>query len=283
VLKLGQIAVDDDFMGSAYTGTFLNSAFGGMPSQVGTPLATSTGNPPAFPIYSVAAPGLFFRVVPAEPIYTQLALSYGRPGFDERDNHGFDWADQSPPELGLFLESGYRYSLGRLPATFRLGLSYHTGPVDDFSGSSSGDPPATTQTVPNFYFIHDLDLVADRQGNTRLGAFVRGGFTPEPDRSMIALYADAGLVWFGPLPGREEDVAGIAVSYTKFGRDFRQATGPDGVAANETVLELTYQARVTHWLTLQADAQFLFNPSVNPDSGTREIATVLGLRTQISF
>ncbi len=283
VLKLGQIAVDDDFMGSDYAGLFLNSVFGAMPSQVGTPLATSCGSPPAFPIFSVAAPGVFLRVRPGEPFYTQVGLYDGRVGFDERDNHGFGWASQSPVELGLFWEGGYRCRMARHPATVRLGLNYHTGPLDDFSGSMSGEPPTTRQTVPNFYLVHDLALLADRAGKTQLGLFVRLGITPEHDRSMVPLYADAGLNWFAPLACRPDDVAGAAVSYTHFGDDFLRSTGPDGVASSETTLELTYKAQVTRWMALQADVQFLFNPAVNPGSGSRETATVLGLSAAIDF
>jgi len=282
-LKLGQVAVDDDFMTSDYASLFLNSAFGAMPSQVGTPLATSSGNIPAFPIYSVAAPGVYLRLRPVEAVYTQLGLYYGRPGFDERDNHGFDWANQAPAELGLFWESGYTYKLAQHPATARFGLSYHTGPVDDFSGTAPEVPPATQQTVPNFYLIHDLELVSDSEGRTKVGLFARGGITPESDRAMVAWYVDGGLDWVAPLPSRSDDVAGIAVSHTGFGDDYRESTGPDGVASGETALELSYRAQITRWMTLQADAQFLFNPAINPDSGSRETATVLGLRAEIRF
>lgn len=283
LLKFGQIAADDDFMGSDYSGLFLNSAFGAMPSQVGTPLATSCGNSPAFPIYAVSAPGIFVRVRPSESIYTQLGLYYGRPGLDQPSNHGFDWVNQTPPELGLFWESGYSYKLAQHPATIRFGLTYHTGPLDDFSGMATGNPPTTRQAVPNYYAIHDLQLLADHEGNPKLGLFCRGGITPEMDRSMLSLYADAGFNWFAPLPGRRDDVAGLAVSYTKFGNAFRQSTGLDGVAADETTLELTYQAEINRWLTMQADAQFLFNPAVNPNSNSRQTATVLGLRAVINF
>jgi porin len=283
VLKLGQIAADDDFMGSDYAGLFLNSAFGAMPSQVGTPLATSCGNPPAFPIYSVAAPGGFFHWRPAEPLYTQVGLYYGRPGPDERDNHGFDWVNQSPAELGLFWEAGYSYALRERSATVRFGLSYHTGPVDDFSADTGGEPPATQQNIPNFYLVHDLALLTDREGKVRLGTFVRGGVTLEPDRSMVSWHADGGLSWFAPWPGREEDAAGIAVSYTRFGSDFRESSVGDGFAEDELALELTYRAQLARWLALQADVQFLFHPAVNLDSSERETATVLGLRAEIEF
>ena len=283
VLKAGQIAVDDDFMRSEYAGTLLNSAFGAMPSQVGTPLASSCGNPPAFPIYSVAAPGVFLAVRPVEAFTTQLGLYYGRPGFDEWSNHGFGWASQHPAELGLFWENGYSYRIGGRAASVHLGLSYHTGPVDDFSGATTGEVPATTQTVPNYYLIQDLALVTDREGKTKLGLFARGGITPDPSRSLVSAYADGGVSWFGPLPGRPNDVAGAAVSCTWFGSDYRASGVSTGVAAAETTLEVTYKAQITRWLTLQADTQFLFNPAPNSASGNRETAVILGLRGEITF
>lgn len=184
---------------------------------------------------------------------------------------------------GGLQRGGWWNSLAGRAATLRLGLSYHTGPVDDFSGSTAGDPPATTQTVPNWCLIHDLEILANREGRTKLGLFARGGITPQSDRSVVAAYADAGLNWFAPLPSRPDDAAGVAVSYTRFGSTFQASAGPDGVASTETTLELTYKAQVTRWMALQADVQFLFNPAVNPGSGSRETATVLGLRAEITL
>ena len=100
------------------------------------------------------------------------------------------------------------------------------------------------------------------------------------DKHVLSRQTTSGLE---TIPNRVDDVAGLAVSCTKFGRDFRRVSGPDGAAANETTLELTCKAQVTRWLALQADAQFLFHPAVNANSGLRETATILGLRAVINF
>jgi porin len=281
-LKIGQVAVDDDFMASDYSGLFINSAFGPLPSQVGTPLATSCGGHTAFPIYSVAAPGIVARARLADPLYTQLGLYHGTPGFDERSNFGFDWATESFRHFGLFWENGCNFNLAQRAATSRIGLSFHSGSLDDFNappGQSRDNP----QSVPNFYAMHDQQLLAADDGKTVLGAFCRAGITPEPNLSLVAWYADAGLNWFAPLPSRPDDIAGFAVSYTRFGDDYRHSTGPNGVAPDETTLELTYRAQLTRWFALQADAQLLFNPAIDPASGSRETATVLGMRANITF
>jgi porin len=282
VLKAGQIAVDDDFMLSGYTGLFANSAFGGMPSQVGNRLAGCCGFSPPFPMYSVAAPGLFLSVRPTESVYLQGGLYDGRPGQDTPDNHGFDWAAQSHWEAGMFFEAGYRYKLCDREATLRLGISHHTGKLESFSTPENGQDD-TKQAVPNFYAVHDLELLRSSEGKTLLGLFSRAGITSDPEASMVGAYADAGLNWFGPIPRRPHDVAGVAVSYTRFGEDYRTSTGPNGVAASQTAVELAYEARVTRWLSIQGDVQFLLNPEVNAEAGTRETAVVLGMRARLAF
>ena len=46
------------------------------------------------------------------------------------------------------------------------------------------------------------------------------------------------------------------------------------------VLEVTYQAQITKWLSMQPDLQFVVNPGGNQDLKN---ALVIGLRTAITF
>ncbi len=278
-LKLGQIAADDDFMVSDYSSLFLNSAFGAMPSQVGTPLASSCGNFSGFPIYSIAAPGLFLRVNPVERFSSQIGLYHGRIGADASDNHGFDWASESPFELGLFWENAIQHDALNRPGTLRLGLSYHTGPRDDFSCDEPNSE--TSQRCPDFYVIHDWALLNTAEGNPKLGWFCRAGGASEPDCSVVDFYADTGLNWFAPFPVRDADVAGIAISYTRFSNAYRKREA--GGSRDETTIELTYQAEIKPWFILQADTQLLFNPGIDPGTGDRRTAVILGLRGVASF
>ncbi|MBV9015087.1 MAG: carbohydrate porin, partial [Alphaproteobacteria bacterium] len=58
-------------------------------------------------------------------------------------------------------------------------------------------------------------------------------------------------------------------------------------ASNETVIEATYKAIVTDWLTLQPDAQFVLNPNAGIPGpfGPRPLpnALVIGLRATVKF
>jgi porin len=48
----------------------------------------------------------------------------------------------------------------------------------------------------------------------------------------------------------------------------------------EMVLEVTYQAQIIKWLSMQPDLQFVINPDGNQDLKN---ALVIGLRTAITF
>lgn len=282
-LKLGQLATDDDFMGSDYAGLFLNSAFGAMPSEVGSPLARCCGNSSAFPIFPVAAPGIFLAVHPTKTVFLQAGVYDGAPGRDTENNYGFDWANQSHVGVAVFYEGGLNYQLRNRAGTFHLGGTFHSGRFDDYAGMNGGKNNIVSEDLYSFYAINDFTLIATADGQPKLGAFVRAGFSPLSDRSMVSAYADTGINWFAPLPGRDSDVAGVGFSCTRFGNEFRKTTGSDGVATSESTLELTYHAQVTKWFSVQADTQFLFNPAVNSGLHTRETAIVFGLRTEIDF
>jgi porin len=280
-LKLGQLAIDDEFMGSEYSGLFANSAFGAMPSQVATPLAGRYGGSGAFPIYAVASPGLLVQTTLNDAWSWQTGLYYGGPGLDEKDNHGFEWTDGAG--LVVFTEAAWTGKLASLPNTVRLGGAYHSARFDDFESLAAGRDDATVRGLYSFYVVHDITLASRAEDKPLLGAFWRAGVSPQSDRAVVSTYADAGLNWFGPIPGRDDDIAGLAVACTHFGREFRRASGDEAPAGTETALELTYRAQLTPWWALQADAQWLFEPARDADSGRRETATVVGLRTEFAF
>lgn len=281
VLKAGQVAVDDDFMLSDYAGLFLNSSLGALPSQVGTRLAACCGDHPAFPLYPVAGPGALLSVKATPKISLQAGVYDGEPGADEANNHGYDWSLHAHTGVGVFYEGEYTYAIGSHAGAFRAGGTGHTGAFDDYAGINAGVAHASADGICSFYAINDFALLADGGGKTVLGGFVRAGVSPQTARSMVMAYGDAGLSWFAPLPGRGQDVAGAAFSWTQFSDDFRHAPDADGLPAAQSALELTYRAQATRWLALQADVQFLFN-SVD-GAGSTGTATVLGLRAVLTF
>ncbi len=281
IFKIGQLAIDDDFMGSDYASLFINSAFGPLPTQVGTPLSSLDANNPAFPIFAVAAPGLYLQAKLSNACSLQLGIYHGSPGPNNESNHGFNWGSEAHPIF--FAELGWQGNWGGHDSNFHVGFSHHGGRFDDFDRLASGADSATTRGLTGFYALQDLVLLKDSADKPRLGAFWRAGFCPQNDRTVVNTYGDLGLNWFGPFSGRSDDILGLGLSCTHLGSGFRKFNGTDSVAAVETTVELTYLAKLSAKWTLQLDLQQLFNPVRKPDSERRETATIAAIRTAFTF
>ncbi|EIP97458.1 carbohydrate-selective porin [Opitutaceae bacterium TAV1] len=274
-LKIGQIAADDDFMGSEYSGLFMNSSFGAMPSIVGPSPAFKGG---AYAAYPVASPGIWFNWTPNESYSWQTGIYLGGPGDDEHGNHGFDWKSLSSSGILVFTEGAVNFDIAGKPSTFRLGGSLHTKNFEDFKSLNNGGE-GTESTVYNVYVVHDRALAMADAETVKLGAFWRAGVTPQQDVATVFIYADAGINWFAPFASRPDDVAGAALSWTKLGRDY--AAAEDAQNKNEFTIELTYRAQITSYWSVQGDIQYVINPAF-ADDRDRD-ALVLGLRTELSF
>jgi porin len=129
-----------------------------------------------------------------------------------------------------------------------------------------------------------------------LAAFLRVGYAP-PDRNLLSLEIDAGLTFKGLFPNRELDVLGVGVVYGQIGyprrldRDQVLFTGIERpIRDYESVLEITYEARIAPWWFLQPDLQLVFHPGgftaaplLAPVSRPIPNALVLGLRSGVTF
>lgn len=85
-------------------------------------------------------------------------------------------------------------------------------------------------------------------------------------------YFGAGIAWSGFLSHRRSDQLGLAIASVRLGDDYRQANNSN---THETTIELTYRARVSDWLYLQPDIQYIINPGAEP---RLDNSLVLGLR-----
>ncbi len=75
-----------------------------------------------------------------------------------------------------------------------------------------------------FYAIVDRQLsrresyLNAQSKKTGLGAFSSFSLAPS-DRNQVSFYADCGINYQGLFPGRDNDVFGLALSYTKISED----------------------------------------------------------------
>src|SRR6266436_4063871 len=308
-LRLGQIALDDEFYISQYSAIFVNSTFG-------CPDLLSTDLPSGGPCYPFAVPGVRVRAAPTTGLTFSAAAFNGNPaprGPGDPQIRNASGTNFLIGEGGSLVVAEMAYTFDTEPisslqlSSVKLGGWYHTADFPDLRrdtlGHSLADPvsngiAATHRGNYGLYLV--LDKMLWRRPDTAtqgLAAFLRVGNAPT-DRNLFSLEMDAGLTYKGLLPGRELDALGVAASYGRIGNAARRLdqdeirfTGIGGTIRDyEAVLEITYQARVAPWWTLQPDFQMIAHPGghVAPPLAASSAppipnALVLGLRSSILF
>jgi porin len=272
--KIGQLAIDDDFMNSEVAAVLLQSAFGAIPSQVSTPLSHEA----AYPVYPLAAPGLWFGANRGGGLSGQCGVYSGASGHDAASNHGVEWQHASTAGVVVFSEVSWQRD--RTWPAIHLGGSYHSGAHDNYEALLRDPSASPVQALWNFYAFADLALTQHSDGSPQIGAFARAGVSPQHDRSTVTHYADAGLTWTGPVPRRPLDVVAFGVSSTRFPRAYRQLAG---LRSSETIFELTYRVQCTARLAVQADVQRVHPASVGAPPHRYGPTTLLGARALAQF
>lgn len=308
--RIGQLAVDDEFVTSAVAQNFLNGTFGWW-ALGGADL------PSGGAAYPLPTPAARLQLL-ATPEITVLAGAFAgdpagprRPGEPQQrnaDGMTFSFSGGS----WLVLEGQY----GRYPPTgpeaaplvLKLGGWYHTG--DRFPDQrrdadgrmlavSAAGSPRLRQGLWGTYGVAEGRLwrpVEAEGTDVGLSGFLRLGVARPEDRAPVGLYVDAGLAYRGLLPSRPGDLLGIAVAYVGIGassraadRDVRRLALPSyPVRSFEGLIEVTYQIAVADWWFVQPDLQYVRRPAggvprSDADPGRIPDALVIGTRTGIRF
>lgn len=260
--KVGQLALDSDFMISNTALLFLNSSFG--------PLPVESANTPA-PIWPLGALGGFVRWTPRKHLILRMGVYNGDAGSENSNEHGFNYPIGSEQGAMMLAELELDATLLGRDTSTKIGGFYHSGDFTDFgSGRTVSDNYAV-------YVIVDRIWIGSRSDNL-LATFFRAGWSPQDDRNAVHWYLDGGISARG---FREGDRVGLAVTHAEFGHEFvdAQAAAGSPVVDDETTIELTYEAQLTPWLNLQPDLQYV----VDPLNRNASDAVVGGLRGEITF
>ncbi|MCB4769633.1 carbohydrate porin [Ancylobacter sp. Lp-2] len=292
-IKVGRILADQNFVISETAGVFVNSTFG-FPGSFAVDL------PGGGPAYPNAVPGAQLIVKPDSAWTIQTAIFEGSP----------DGSTFSADGVLAIAELAHAFTPGkndhRLAGTYKIGAWYNSERFDDLAIASNGASlasPLSSGTPRNetgnyaFYVVVDQSLWSEPgAAGQGLSGFARATFTPLSDRNQINWYVDAGLAYTGLFPGRDSDIFGVGFAYAHMSggaSDLARATnaysgvvGP--VPDYEAVLEITYQAAVTPWLSVQPFFQYVFHPGGNapdPDDPSAAIrdASVIGLRMAVTL
>ena len=305
-IRAGMMDADSEFFVSSTALLFINSTFG-WPGLLGIDL------PGSGPAYPMSAPGVRLKLQPTPQFTFMAAVFSGDPtGHDGSNSPSVLQPDGTVISFngGVFAIAEADLSLNQgkdakgIPVTLKMGGWYHSSThfLDqqfDNQGLSLANP--ASDGIPRahagnwgIYGIVDTMLYASPRGDgSGLSAFARVASAPD-EQNLVSFYADSGLAYKGLLPQRKDDTLGVAVAYARISnrarsldldmRQFGDLLVP--VRNQEIVLELSYQAQITPWLTLQPDLQGILNPGgrvANADGHVRPDALLVGLRTAVTF
>jgi porin len=317
-VKIGQQSLDQEFISSQGSGTFLNT-------MMGWPMVPSADLYAGGPAYPLSSLGVRLRARPTEDITLLGGVFQDNPPGGPFDADGqllgsTRWGGNFNLRTGALIIAEAQYAINQpsngqlvtgdqkpsgLPGTYKIGAWFDTAPYQsqqfDNTGLSLADPASTgipAQQWHNFSIYGVFDQMIwrpDPEAPQSVGVFARVMGAPG-DRNLISFSVNAGVTLKAPLPTRDDDTFGVGFGYAKISSGaaaLDQATnfytgtfGP--VRSSETFIEVTYQIQATPWWTVQPDFQYFFTPAggvVNPNNPSKSIgnAAVFGLRSVVTF
>src|SRR5262245_18507741 len=294
-VMLGRFGVGDEFLTSPLYSVFLNNAIDGNPISV--PINIPTFSSASYP---VAQWGLRTTFKPQPDWYVMTAVSNGDQKLARNSAHGADFSFRSHASLFAIGEIGYLHDPGGrfvdFPGNYKFGGYYDSGRFSDLYRGRHGDayvvsglPPAKKHNNYGLYVLIDQEVFRENDPKHIQGLTPFVGMTFAPSNiNTLPFFFMGGLVYTGPLPGRDRDSAGLGFAYGPFSNELRrsqrlqQRVGglTSGVQDFEMILELTYQYELTPHLILQPDMQYIIQPG-----GTGKIpdAFVLGVQIAVNL
>jgi porin len=316
-VKIGQQAIDQEFITSQYSGLFINT-------MMGWPMVPSADLYAGGPAYPLSSPGIRLRTQLGNGL-TALAgvFADNPPGgpFDDDSQlrGGTRWGNNVNLRTGALFVAEIQYAVNQpgngdmdygnrssgLPGTYKLGLWYDTAAFPDqrfdntgLSLADAGSTGVAAMHRNNFSFYGVVDQMVWRPSDDSprsVGVFARIRGAPG-DRNLISFSVNGGVTLKAPFADRDDDTLGIGFGVTKVSartagldRDIAAlSAGSFPVRGSETFFEITYQFQATGWWQLQPDFQYVINPGAgiqNPNNPSKRIGNeaVLGLRSIVTF
>jgi porin len=280
-IKVGNMAVDDEYFQSNSASLFINGTFGAF-----TFIANNVINAPVYP---VASPGVRLQVLPSSQTYVMAGV-YGLDDTSEQDTNnknGLRFALNGSSGMLIMSEAGLVLNQGPndkgLQGTYRIGSFIDTGNHDTFQ--SQADFANGTGLLLGAGTNYGVYGVLDQQiysNNSRIiSFFVRSGGAPS-NTNFVDYYIESGFNFTAFIPGRDNDVAGIAMARSHVSGDYSESQIEQGnpPSTAETVIEATYKMQLAPWWSIQPDVQYIITPSGVEGSHN---ALALGMRTTVAF
>ena len=298
-LRAGLLEADRYYIISPTANVFVNSTFG-------FPDSWEVNMPGSGPGYPNASAGLLASLAITPDWKLTASVMNGAPVGPDSASSNYGTRVSMGDGTLSWLEAAYTPALTwgdqTLPGNYKIGGWYNTNRIDNVTLTDSGrdfsDPVNTTYRGQ--YAVYGLiDQTLFREANSDnqgLSAFTRVTYNPQTDRNLVTWYFDAGLAYVGLIDGRPQDILGLGFAWAKLSPYLNNAIANQNSLAGtqtpmvkpESLIELTYQAPISDWLTLQPYLQVSINPGGQapmPNNPNQAIpnATIIGLRANIDL
>jgi porin len=293
-LLAGLYPLDSEFYLTEASGMFLHPG-AGMAAEVAQ---TGVNGPSIFPTSSF---GVRARWRPATKLSVLAALVDGVPGnprnprgthvrFERGDGtlaiveFGLEPLEQDvveplQPERGVPQEAAVeRHERLEAVSHYAVGYWRYSARFDDLVDRDALGRPMRRVNRGAYIFGEQTVYREAADPAQGLVLFARYGVASS-DVNVLQRSSSLGLRYRGLVEGRSEDEFGILWGRGDAGAKFQQVA-PAPVAASETVLEITYRARVASWLSIQPVLQRIVHPGLVSGRGAARIA---GARFEIAF
>lgn len=274
-IKAGLYPIDSEFYVTDTSGLFIAPPYG-MSNEV-----AQTDTPAIFPI---GALGLRVKLTsPEQNFYAMAAVLDGVAGDPGNPRHTQVTLADGDGTMSI-MEIGYTPQLQDENAAGEaehfnktaLGVWRYTRNTDALDGSGSDQ-------AQGIYVLAERTLFHEQGSRSQgLAGFLRYGTATESIH-QVDWTASAGLRYRGLIAGRDDDVAGLAVTVNHAGDDFRDVSrtaGEPTTESSETDWELTYRAQIRPWFALQPNVQYIRQPNMDK---TIDDVLVIGCRAELEL
>lgn len=300
----GLYQIDSEFYVTETSGLFLQPPYG-----MANDLAQANTGINAPPIFPIGALGLRAKyTTPAKNVYVQAAVVDGVPGAPNNpDARGTQIRlDKGDGTLAI-VEFGYTpqqdeppFEAAKPGQLIEPELKVHEE-HETFNKTAIGfwrysarfasldALDAQRYSNRGMYFLAERSLMVE-QGHPAQGlaGFVRFG-TASKDVNQADWTASLGLRYHGLLERRDDDIAGIAVTFNHVSPIYRAVTNAangNTDTTSETQVEATYRAQLNPWFALQPTMQYFIHPGMGATDAAGAVLKnvwVVGVRAEINF
>ncbi|MFM2411056.1 MAG: hypothetical protein RL481_1884 [Pseudomonadota bacterium] len=248
---------------------FLNPIHG-----IGNDIAQAGENGPS--IFPVTSLGVRVQVKPSDTLTVRAAVLDGVSGDPARPR-------RTAIKLGKGDGAFIAFEADKTIGDWRLMAGYwgYTAQFEDGLASAVAGASVRRRGNQGLY-LRGEGLVAGAKEGKGADAFFRLG-RANGRFNEIGLMATTGFHFRAPFAGRPDDAAGLAVSWSSSATRARslQSRLGEPITRDEWGFEATYAFKITDWLTLQPDLQYVINPAF--ERGRKAVVGGLRISTSWSF